>query len=102
MRKLERELSTVTDGVTIPDNKFVPPGSLITTQAQADALPARVGSPYEKINSFVLHVNQELAKGYNAQTIQKLATEMEEELEQEEMLQTGSPTGNPNGMASHK
>jgi carbonic anhydrase/acetyltransferase-like protein (isoleucine patch superfamily) len=94
--------STVTDGVTIPDNKFVPPGSLITTQAQADALPARVGSPYEKINSFVLHVNQELAKGYNAQTIQKLATEMEGELEQEEMLQTGSPTGNPNGMASHK
>jgi carbonic anhydrase/acetyltransferase-like protein (isoleucine patch superfamily) len=94
--------STVTDGVTIPDNKFVPPGSLITTQAQADALPARVGSPYEKINSFVLHVNQELAKGYNAQTIQKLATEMEEVLEQEEMLQTGSPTGNPNGMASHK
>ena len=92
--------STVTDGVTIPDNKFVPPGSLITTQAQADALPARVGSPYEKINSFVLHVNQELAKGYNAQTIQKLATEMEEELEQEEMLQTGSPTGNPNGMGS--
>jgi carbonic anhydrase/acetyltransferase-like protein (isoleucine patch superfamily) len=94
--------STVTDGVTIPDNKFVPPGSLITTQAQADALPARVGSPYEKINSFVLHVNQELAKGYNAQTIQKLATEMEEKLEQEEMLQTGSPTGNPNGMDSHK
>jgi carbonic anhydrase len=94
--------STVTDGVTIPDNKFVPPGSLITTQAQADALPARVGSPYEKINSFVLHVNQELAKGYNAQTIQKLATEMEEELEQEGMLQTGSPTGNSNGMASHK
>ncbi len=94
--------STVTDGVTIPDNKFVPPGSLITTQAQADALPARVGSPYEKINSFVLHVNQELAKGYNAQTIQKLATEMEGELEQEEMLQTGSRTGNPNGMASHK
>jgi carbonic anhydrase len=94
--------STVTDGVTIPDNKFVPPGSLITTQAQADALPARVGSPYEKINSFVLHVNQELAKGYNAQTIQKLATEMEEVLEQEEMLQTGSPTGNPNGMTSHK
>jgi carbon dioxide concentrating mechanism protein CcmM len=94
--------STVTDGVTIPDNKFVPPGSLITTQAQADALPARVGSPYEKINSFVLHVNQELAKGYNAQTIQKLATEMEGELEQEEMLQIGSPTGNPNGMTNHK
>jgi carbonic anhydrase/acetyltransferase-like protein (isoleucine patch superfamily) len=88
--------STVTDGVTIPDNKFVPPGSIITTQAQADTLPARVGSPYEKINSFVLHVNQELAKGYNAQTIHKLSTEIEDQLEQQEMSQTGSPTGNPN------
>jgi carbonic anhydrase len=87
--------STITDGVTIPDNKFVPPGTIITTQAQADALPSRVGSPYEAINNAVIHVNQELAKGYNAQTIQRLATEMEDELEQQEMLQTGSPTGNP-------
>jgi len=88
--------STITNGVTIPDNKFVPPGTIITTQAQADALPPRVGSPYEAINSAVLHVNQELAKGYNAQTIQRLATEIENILEQEEMLQTGSPTGNAN------
>ncbi|MGB6531219.1 MAG: hypothetical protein WBF33_24190 [Candidatus Nitrosopolaris sp.] len=73
--------STVTNGVTIPDDKFAPPGSIITTQAQADTLPARVGSPYEKLNSFVLHVNQELAKGYNAQTVHKLATEMEDEIE---------------------
>ncbi len=92
--------STVTDGVTIPDNKFVPPGSIITTQAQADALPARVGSPYENINSFLLDVNQELAKGYNAQTIHKLSTEIEDQLEQQEMLQTESPTGNPNATAS--
>jgi carbonic anhydrase len=82
--------------VIIPDNKFVPPGTIITTQAQADALPPRVGSPYEEINSAVLHVNQELAKGYNTQIIQKLATEIEEELEQEEMLQIASPTGNIN------
>jgi carbonic anhydrase len=88
--------SIITDGVIIPDNKFVPPGTIITTQAQADALPSRVGSPYEAINSAVIHVNQELAKGYNTQTIQRLATEMEDTLEQEEMLQTGSPTGNPN------
>src|SRR6187200_574121 len=73
--------STITDGVTIPDNKFVPPGSIIATQAQADALPPRVGSPYEKINSAVLHVNQELAKGYDARIIQRLATEIEGELE---------------------
>ena len=26
--------STITDGVTVPDNKFVPPGTIITTQAQ--------------------------------------------------------------------
>ena len=70
--------STITDGVTIPDNKFVPPGNIITTQTQTDALPPRVGSPYEKIKEFVTHVNQELAKGYNLQTIQKLATEMED------------------------
>ena len=87
--------STVTNGVTIPDDKFVPPGTIVTTQAQADALPARVGSPYEEINKAVIHVNQELAKGYNAQKIQELATEMEAELEDEGMLQTGSPTGNP-------
>lgn len=88
--------STVTNGVTIPDDKFVPPGTIVTTQTQADALPARVGSPYEEINKAVIHVNQELAKGYNAQKIQELAMEMEAELEDEEMLQTGSPTGNPN------
>jgi hypothetical protein len=81
------------------DNKFVPPGSIIATQAQGDALAARVGSPYEKINSAVLHVNQELAKGYNAQTIHRLATEIEDQLEEEEMLQTGSPTGNHNATA---
>jgi hypothetical protein len=57
---------------------------------------SRVVSPYEAINNAVIHVNQELAKVYNAQTIQRLATEMEDILEQEEMLQTGSPTGNPN------
>ena len=88
--------STVTNGVTIPDDKFVPPGTIVTNQAQADALPARVGSPYEEINKAVIHVNQELAKGYNAQKIQELAMEMEAELEDEEMLQTGNPTGNPN------
>lgn len=88
--------STITNGVTIADDKFVPPGSIITTQKQADALPKRVGSPYETINNGVLHVNQELAKGYNNQTIHRLAADIEDLLEQEEMLQTESPTGNPN------
>lgn len=78
--------NTITNGVTIPVDKFLPPGSIITTQAQADKLPARVGSPYEKLNDFVLHVSQELTKGYNAQTIHKLATEIEDEIEEYEML----------------
>ena len=51
-----------------------------------------MGSPYEKLNSFVLHVNQELAKG-NAQTIHKLAAKIEDEIEQQEMLQTESSLG---------
>ena len=92
--------STITNGVNIADDKFVPPGSIITTQAQADKLSARVGSPYEKLNDFVLHVNQELAKGYNAQTIHKLVTEIEDEIEENEMLQTESPTGSPNATAN--
>lgn len=87
--------STMTNGVIIPYNKFVPPGSVITAQAQADALPQRIGSPYEKINSFVLGVNQELAKGYNAPIVHKLATAIEGQLEEEEMVQTESPTGSP-------
>jgi hypothetical protein len=61
--------STITNGVTIPDDKFVPPENIITSQAEADALPSRIGSPYEAINSAVLHVNQALVEGYNAQTI---------------------------------
>ncbi len=92
--------STITNGVNIADDKFVPPGSIITTQAQADKLPARVGSSYEKLNGFVLHVNQELAKGYNAQTIQKLATEIEDEIEEVGEIQSGSPTGSLNATAN--
>jgi carbonic anhydrase len=74
--------STVTNGVTIPDDKFVPPGTIVTNQAQADALPARVGSPYEEINKAVIHVNQELAKGYSAQKVRNwmgLEAELEDE-----------------------
>ena len=42
--------STITGGVEVPDNKYVPPGSIITTQEQVDNLPSRIGSPYENIN----------------------------------------------------
>ncbi len=56
--------STITGGVEVADDKFVPPGSVITTQEQADGLPERVGSDYENINTAVVHVNEKLAEGY--------------------------------------
>ena len=69
--------STITGGVTIPDNKFVPPGTVITTQEQADTLPERIGSPYEKINKEVVHVNEKFAEGYDKLDLEKMATERE-------------------------
>lgn len=56
--------SVITDGVEIPEGRFVPPGSVIDTQAKANALGPRIGSPYEKINEAVVMVNIELAKAY--------------------------------------
>lgn len=39
--------STITGGVEIPDNKFVPPGSIIISQEQVNKLPDRIGSTYQ-------------------------------------------------------
>ena len=79
--------STITGGVVIPDNKFVPPGNVIVTQQQADALPSRIGSPYENINKDVIHVNENLAEGYNQQDIEKIK-EYREAMMEEEGLET--------------
>ena len=83
--------SLVTNGVVIPDNKFVPPGSQILTQAQADALPSRIGSgAYENINKGVLHVNKDLADAYNANDLGKIKY-YREALMEEEGLVTEQP-----------
>jgi carbon dioxide concentrating mechanism protein CcmM len=42
--------STITGGVEVPDNKYVPSGSVITTQEQVDNLHSRIESTYENIN----------------------------------------------------
>ncbi len=63
--------STITGDVVVPDNRYVPPGSVITTQDQADALPPRAGSPYEKANDAVMHVNNAFAEEYPLECIQK-------------------------------
>jgi carbon dioxide concentrating mechanism protein CcmM len=80
--------STITGGVVIEDNKFVPPGSVITTQEQADALPSRIGSTYENINDAVLHVNEQLAEGYARMDLEEVIRLREAEMEKG-MLETG-------------
>ena len=84
--------STITNGVSIHDNKFVPPGSVITTQTQADALPSRQGSPYEKTNKAVLHVNEQLVEGYSKLDLGKIAQERQKQMERG-MLEIGSGGG---------
>lgn len=79
--------STITGGVTIADNKFVPPGSVITTQEQAEALPSRIGSLYENINKGVIHVNENLTEQYDEAHLEKLIKYRETEMERG-MLET--------------
>ncbi|MGI0072674.1 MAG: DapH/DapD/GlmU-related protein [Nitrosotalea sp.] len=83
--------STITNGVVIADNKFVPPGSVIVTQQQADALPSRIGSAYETINKYVIHVNQDLAEAYKNQDIEKIRYYQEVLMEEEELV-TAQPS----------
>jgi carbonic anhydrase len=83
--------STVTGGVEIADDRYVPPGSVITTQEEADLLPPRVGSAYEKINQAVINVNERiaealLAEAYNQQ-LEKLIEERES-LAEKNLLET--------------
>ncbi|RPJ01743.1 MAG: carbonic anhydrase [Deltaproteobacteria bacterium] len=52
-------------GVQIADRRYVPAGSVIRTQAQADALPEITPDyPLKEMNKGVVHVNRALAKGY--------------------------------------
>ena len=53
-------------GVTVADGHYVPAGALITKQEQADALPVITDDyAFKSLNAAVLHVNQQLADGYN-------------------------------------
>jgi carbonic anhydrase len=54
-------------GVTIADGRYVPAGSAIKTQEQADKLPVVTEDyPFRTLNKGVVHVNTALAKGYLA------------------------------------
>lgn len=55
-------------GVNVRDNSYIPAGSIIKTQEDADKLP-KIDSnyTYKDLNSEVVEVNKELASGYNSQ-----------------------------------
>ncbi len=54
-------------GVSVPDGRYVPAGSVIKTQEQADQLPVITDDyPMKTLNKGVVHVNTALAKGYLA------------------------------------
>lgn len=54
-------------GVTVGDRRVIPAGSVVKTQAQADALPEVTDDyPLKDLNKGVVHVNTSLAKGYLA------------------------------------
>ena len=61
------EPAAVLMGVKVADGRYVPVGSVIKTQAQADNLP-EITQDYQMkdMNKGVLHVNIALAKGYLA------------------------------------
>ncbi len=54
-------------GVTIPDGRYVPAGTVITSQVEADKLPKVTDDyAYRHTNEGVVYVNTNLAEGYNA------------------------------------
>ncbi|MCX8123638.1 MAG: carbonic anhydrase [Spirochaetes bacterium] len=57
-------------GVTIPDGRYVPAGSVIKTQNDADKLPVIDDAyPFKSLNDGVVHVNVALAAGYKEKKI---------------------------------
>jgi carbonic anhydrase/acetyltransferase-like protein (isoleucine patch superfamily) len=54
-------------GVTVADHRYVPAGSVVKTQEQADSLPEITDAyPLRQLNAGVVHVNRALARGYLA------------------------------------
>lgn len=59
------EPASVLIGVKVADGRYVPAGSVVKTQADADALPVITPDYSMKdMNKAVVHVNKALAKGY--------------------------------------
>jgi carbonic anhydrase/acetyltransferase-like protein (isoleucine patch superfamily) len=66
-RKCVVEPGAIVMGVTVADGRYIPAGSVIRTQQQADELPVITDDyPFKDLNKGVVHVNTALAKGYLA------------------------------------
>ena len=52
--------------VNVPPNRYVPAGTVLTQQADADNLPAITADyPFRQLNADVVRVNTALAHAYN-------------------------------------
>ncbi|MBW1903019.1 MAG: carbonic anhydrase [Deltaproteobacteria bacterium] len=62
-------------GVTVGDGRYVPMGTILNKQADADNLPRITADyPFKKLNDGVVHVNIQLADGYNHKLPKELAS----------------------------
>jgi len=66
------EPSCVIVGVTIKSGHFVPAGTVLSSQEEADRLPKKITENYvfKALNEGVVHVNTSLAEGYSKAGIQ--------------------------------
>lgn len=61
-------------GVNIPDERYVPMGTILNQQSEADNLPRITESyAFRKLNEGVVHVNVQLADGYNGKVPRELS-----------------------------
>lgn len=71
-RKCVIEPRALVMGVTIDDGRYIPAGALITTQEAAKDLPLITEQyPLRGFNQAVVHVNVELAAGYQNPSLQR-------------------------------
>ena len=64
-KKCVIEPGCIVMGVSVPDGRYVPAGTTLKDQTQADALPAITDAyPMKDLNAGVVHVNTALAEGY--------------------------------------
>ena len=68
-RRCVVEPGAILMGVTVADGRYVPAGSVVRSQDDADALPAITDDyPLRDLNAGVVHVNTQLANGYAARS----------------------------------